>query len=356
MQEKIRQSVHAALDAIGIEPREFSVEQPGDMSHGDYATNAAIVHAKAVGKSPRELAEEIAHALAQHMPEGVEKTEIAGAGFINFFFSRNVFSGVVSHVTAIRDAFGKNNTHAGKRIVIEHTQPNPFKAFHIGHLMNNAIGESLTRLLKISGADVTAVSYHGDVGLHVAKALWGMRELVHLGKSTDTPEQLGAAYALGAQAYEENQNTKDQIEALNKKIYDHSDPEVQDLYDKGRALSLADFERMYARLGSTFAHHFFESEAAPVAVTIVKSHLTDGVFEESDGAIIFRGERVGLHTRVFVTSQGLPIYEAKDLALIKMKRDLFPFDESIIITANEQSEYFKVVIAAASLRSGLSRT
>lgn len=348
--EKIRGAIEKALQKLGIEPVDFAVEHPSDSLHGDYASNAAIVHAKATGKAPKELAEEIVKTLQQARGNlNLEKIEIAGAGFINFFLRREVFVHAIEEAIKQGNAWGRNERFAGKRIVIEHTQPNPFKAFHIGHLMNNAIGESLGRLLGTSGATLFRTTYHGDVGLHVAKAIWGMRELEHLGKSIATTEQLGAAYVLGSQAYESNPHTKDQIDALNKKIYDQSDGEVNALYERGRAMSLADFERQYARLGSTFEHHFFESEAAPIGAAIVKAHVTDGVFEESNGATIFAGEKVGLHTRVFITSQGLPTYEAKDLGLVQMKQDLFPFDESLVITANEQSDYFRVIIASAEM-------
>ena len=103
------------------------------------------------------------------------------------------------------------------------------------------------------------------------------------------------------------------IDALNKKIYDQSDEKVNALYKKGRELSLEHFEELYNILGTKFDLYFFESESGPKGLEIVKARPE--IFEKSDGAIIFRGEKYGLHTRVFVNSQGLPTYEAKDFGL-----------------------------------------
>src|SRR5690606_4935173 len=91
---------------------------------------------------------------------------------------------------------------------------------------------------------------------------------------------------------------------------------------------------------------YLESESAETGITFVRRH-TGKVFKESEGAIVYDGEKVGLHTRVFITSKGLPTYEAKDLGLAELKKRDYPdADRSVIITAHEQSEYFKVMLAA----------
>jgi len=135
------------------------------------------------------------------------------------------------------------------------------------------------------------------------------------------------------------------MQALNKVIYEKSDPEINALYEKGKALSLQYFEEAYALLGSEFDRYFFESETGPRGLEIVRAHI-GSVFQESDGAVIFPGEKYGLHTRVFVNAEGLPTYEAKDLGLVEEKHKYFPFDLSVTVTASEQKEYFKVVLKA----------
>jgi arginyl-tRNA synthetase len=210
--------------------------------------------------------------------------------------------------------------------------------------MSNAIGESIARVLEYSGAKVSRANYQGDVGPHVAKALFVLLE-----KNIEKPtiEEISAAYVEGARRYEENPADKLAIDALNKKIYEKTDERVNALYEAGRRLSLQHFEELYRILGTKFDFYFFESETAQKGLEIVRSRPE--IFEESDGAIVFHGEKYGLHTRVFVNKLGLPTYEAKDLGLIVEKQMLSPSDEYVYITASEQSEYFKVLFEAARL-------
>lgn len=210
--------------------------------------------------------------------------------------------------------------------------------------MSNAIGESVSRIIEFSGAEVKRANYQGDVGLHTAKAVWGLQQRGSTSLLGDS-KILGKAYAKGAKAYEEDETAKEEIKEMNKKIYNRSDEKINKLYDNGRKTSLEYFEKIYKKLGTKFDEYFFESETGPVGKKLVEENIGK-VFEESEGAIVFRGEKYGLHTRVFVNSEGLPTYEAKDLALTKIKKDKFIYDESIVVTANEQKEYYKVVLSA----------
>jgi arginyl-tRNA synthetase len=157
---------------------------------------------------------------------------------------------------------------------------------------------------------------------------------------------IGWYYAKGAAAYEENDQAKAEINDINAKVY-ANDPSIQELYDQGKAKSFANFELTLKDIGiQPNDHKYMESESAPVGLEIVKQN-TGKVFTESDGAVVYDGEKVGLHTRVFITSKGLPTYEAKDLGLTELKNRDYPnAARSIIITANEQAEYFKVMLAA----------
>ena len=230
--------------------------------------------------------------------------------------------------------------------MVEYTDPNPFKEFHIGHLMSNAVGESIARLFEFSGAKVVRACWQGDVGLHVAKAIWGMKRVVRKDLRFNIYD-LGLAYTAGAKAYETDTKAKSEIEELNRKIFEKSDPEINKLYEEGRKISLEHFEEIYKKLGTKFDHYFFEGKEGREGEEIVAEFLKKGVFEKSENAVIFRGEKFGLHTRVFITSQGLPTYETKELGLNKAKFEKEPdINQSVIVTANEQSDYFKVVLKA----------
>jgi arginyl-tRNA synthetase len=158
-----------------------------------------------------------------------------------------------------------------------------------------------------------------------------------------TVAMLGTCYVAGSTAYEDDESARAEITLINKKIYNKSDAEINKLYDIGRRVSLEHFETLYKRLGSTFDFHFYESESAVLGCKIVLDFLEKGVFEKSDGAVIFRGEKYGLHTRVFLNKEGIPTYEAKEVGLAKIKRKAFAADCFITVTANEQDSFFKVV-------------
>jgi arginyl-tRNA synthetase len=346
MQEEIKNYISKTLSELGYPSVDFVVDLPKDISHGDFSTNVALALSKHVGKSPIEVAQSILDAWKDVPTPTFSKIEMAGPGFINFYLSKDY---VEQEIKKLPETF--DTEFSNKKIITEFTDPNPFKQFHIGHLMSNAIGESVSRLYELGGADVTRVCYQGDIGPHVAKCIWGMmqqREAFPPDQDSidDKMKYLGDSYVYGSNQYEENPDAQAQIKEINKKLFEKSDPELQIYYDKGRAWSLEYFDTVYAKLGTSFRHFFFESETQAVGKTIVEENLANGIFkksEESD-AIIYEGEQDGLHTRVFINSQGLPTYEAKELGLAIEKEKIDNFDTSVVVTASEQSDYFRVLL------------
>jgi len=338
--QDIKNALEGAFRALDIVVSEITLEHPGELANGDYATGVALQYAKEAHMKPRELAEKIVSEIGK--VNGVSKIEIAGAGFINFYLSPKTIAEVLEEARSEK-TWGMNQNEKGNKTIVEYTDPNPFKEFHIGHLVTNTIGESISRLFVYAGADVKRANYQGDVGRHVARAIWG---LMQSGDSPEDVQALGRAYAAGAAADVDGSVAKAEITAINREVYERSDDKINDLYDRGRRTSLEHFEKLYAILGTKFDFYFFESEAGPFGKEVVLAHIKDGVFAESDGATVYEGEKKGLHTRVFLNSEGLPTYEAKELGLSKMKYEKFPYDQSFIVTGNEIIEYFKVLLAA----------
>ena len=364
IREAIRVAIEEAVQEIGGEQAapSFSVEVPPptkkigggvpeNREYGDYATNAALVLAKVLKRSTMEVAGELVKKLADERWE----VSVANPGFLNFRLAHSVARKFIGEILEKKELFGRNSVLAGKKVIVEYTDPNPFKEFHIGHLMSNTIGESISRIVEFSGAEVKRVNYQGDVGIHVAKAVWAMKEQY----DTDSwqvieneydvwakGKWMGFLYAGGSSMYDNDQEKHDEIIEINKKIYDRSDPFINELYDKGREWSLEYFEEIYKRFGTKFDEYFFESETGERGRELVEEGLLKGIFEKSDGAVVFRGEKYGLHTRVFINSTGLPTYEAKELGLAVMKYERYPYDLAFVVTGNEIVEYFKVVKAA----------
>jgi arginyl-tRNA synthetase len=325
----------AIAQAAHITPEDVLLEHPADMARGDFSTSIALAHAKKQGKDPHTFADSVIAALEKNALPEVERIEKAGPGFINFYLSRNFFAQCTKDILEKGESWGRIDTLSGKRAMVEYTDANPFKEFHIGHLMSNAIGESLSRLVEYAGADIHRANYQGDVGVHVAQAVWA--------KQREPQLSWGEAYACGARSYAEH---KAEIDVVNKKLYERSDEVLNAFYDKGKEESLRRFEEMYKVLDTRFDHYFFESVTAPIGKAYVLEHQE--IFEESDEALVFRGEAYDptLHTRVFINSQGIPTYEAKELGLAELKFQTWPHDISIVVTANEIVEYYKVVLKA----------
>lgn len=397
MEELIKNTVKKAVKLkYGLDLEDVHVEHPENLEFGDYSTNISMVLAKTLKQSPLEIAKTLCYELQSISPTFAssgeelkifESISYLPPGFINLKFSDQWLHLVLTEVHAQADSYGLGDSLAKTKIILEYTDPNPFKVFHIGHLMTNCIGESLSRIFEFQGADVKRVNYQGDVGMHVAKSIWGWDKLLSEQKMTisdienmpldDRIAFLGKAYALGATAFEAGDQATDDIKVLNIMVYKCAQQElkstegwvsevdytsahdtssskydysyIKELYSKGKSWSLEYFETLYKRLGTKFDYYYFESRAGEKGYILVQGGLKSGVFTQSEGAIVFKGEEFGLHTRVFINSFGLPVYEAKDLGLIFLKYDDYEYDLSYIITANEMNEYFKVVFKAMEL-------
>jgi arginyl-tRNA synthetase len=349
MKQDIVQLVQRAVkDVFGVDV-DIELTRP-DEQFGDYATNAALQLSKQLSKNPREIAETIAAHL-QLASDDIASVEVAGPGFINLRLSDQVL------LTSLGTDAAK--VWQGKTIVTEYSDPNPFKVLHVGHLYTSIVGDAISNLLQYAGATVHRVNFGGDVGMHVAKTMWAILQDIggeNPNKLEEIPEAersewMAKNYVAGPAAYEENDEAKAAITALNKRVYqlhaddDHHSPFAQ-IYWTCRQWSYDYFNTFYARIGSRFEKYYPESQTAPVGLATVERQLENGVFERSDGAVVFNGEKHGLHTRVFINSEGLPTYETKDVGLSIKKWEDYHFDESVIITGNDIAEYMKVILTA----------
>jgi arginyl-tRNA synthetase len=360
------------------------VDYPVDTAHGDYATNIALVAAKKAGKNPRELAEEIIKELGiKNQKSGIfEKIEIAGPGFINFWVKPEK---LIKATDSLRDNEVKIDIDKidqnGKKILVEYAHPNTHKAFHIGHLRNITTGESLIRLLEASGVNVIRANYQGDVGMHIAKALYGLTMLIGDGeidlkdleyedssneiervlnivKALETRsikermDLIGKAYAYGSKLFEEKGVEMAAIKQINSSIYSHewgTYKPYEEVYRITRQWSLDYFQQIYQRVYTHFDRLYFESEVFKSGKENVLEGLKQGIFQESDGAIIFPGSMYGLHDRVFISSEGNPTYEGKDMGLAPLQHKEYHPDLIIHVLGPEQYGYTRVIFKALDL-------
>lgn len=348
-----------ALEELGLSGIEPQLEHPQEESHGDCSANVAMEVfgkvskvSKAKGwKTPLKLAEAITGAIrkTQYAKRWLEKIEAAPPGFINFWLSKEAFGRELEKALKEGERYPSTllgTNLKGRRILVEFAHPNTHKLFHIGHLRNITLGESICRLLESQQARVNRANYQGDIGLHIAKALWGLKTFG--GKQ---PRTLDGKVRLLARAYvkgnEGDEGGKKEIEEINKKLYE-GDKKLAKLWEETRKWSLEYFDQIYKRVGTKFDRLYFESEVAEPGRELVRKNINK-VFKEDQGAVIFPGEKYGLHNRVFINSLGLPTYEAKDIGLAKLQLEEFSPDRIIHVVGPEQKGYFEVVFKAIEL-------
>lgn len=373
--EKIRELLRAVISSLyHVEAEINLVEAPKDTG-ADFATNIAMDLAKNLKKNPMQIAEEVrGKALELDVADEreISEIEIAKPGFINIKLSDDFYK---LELEKYQKNFLENisqNEYLKKTVICEFSDPNPFKILHVGHLYTSMVGDAISRIVEFAGGNVVRANFGGDVGLHVAKNMYALLqhkdEINDLMTTTEKAELLSKTYVEGATAYEEDEVAKEKIVEINKKIYRIAEAgdsivaeleglierdasratldelELAKVYFWGRKASYQYFKDFYKKIGVKFDRYYPESTVAAKGLEMVTKGLGDGVYEESDGAIVFKGEKYGLHTRVFINKNGLPTYEAKDVGLIFTKWEDYHFDKSIIITGNDIIDYMKVVL------------
>lgn len=324
---------------------EIKLSRP-DPKFGDFATNVAMQLAGRLKESPREIAETIARELRAN--DAFLDAVVAGPGFINITLGAKSLLDMTRQETP--------SFRAEQTIVIETNNPNPFKAMHIGHAFNAILGDTVANLLAASGGNVYRVSYHGDVGLHVGKSMYSLLRYADgdFAKIESIPESdrntfMSKMYAEGSKAYKEDETAKAEINDLAEQSFEPTSDLYIQIYDLCKAWSFEQIDHLVARLGNQpTVYRFLESDADHRGVEVVKRNVPK-VFQESSGALIFEGSKYGAFDNVFVASNGRGLYAARDLGLMLLKNEQFHPDKSYIVTAEEQRDYFKGVIAAAGL-------
>lgn len=288
--------------------------------------------------------------------EAVERVDKI-AGFTNIWLKNEV---LIDEAQKILSGDYKNELmkiEKGKKIMVEYAHPNTHKELHVGHMRTLITGEAVARLFESLGATVFRANYQGDIGPHVAKAIWGIKKLLsESGESVADWEKktsaqkahfLGKSYALGC-VDNENEESKKLIDEINQKLY-ANDPSIAEIYSTTRRWSLEYYQEFYERFYTKFDQLFFESEIAADGKSVVKKNL-GRIFENGEGgAIVFDGVKYGLHKRVFITGMGTVTYEGKEMGLAYAQKKAFEYDRNIHVVANEQAGYFQVVIKAMEL-------
>jgi len=353
MKEQIRKIILEAIDNLwkdhSLKAEEIEINAAPEK-FGDYSTNVAMKLARIVKKNPMKIAEMIKKDISNisATQSQIEKIEVVKPGFINFYFSGEVYKNTIKNIQDQQDNYGFSDFGKGKKVMVEFGQPNTHKAITVGHLKSAISGLSVVNLFEALGYEVIKANFFGDIGMHVAKSTWGMMqaELPADFEEWDNLEKMlfvNDAYVSASNAFKDDEQVEKEIRDVNKQIYSKQEGGVYDWYQKIRDWSIEHQNAVFAELGIEYDRQYPESEIYKEALEIVNRHKED-IFEESEGAIIYRGENEGLNNWVFQTSEGNPTYSAKDLALANKKFEEYDLDLGIVTTSVEQSDYFKAII------------
>lgn len=337
----IQQTIKSAF-GIDFAIEKIKVDYPPE-GMGDFSTNVALLLAKEVGKSPMEVAEKLKDKIAPK-DVGLEKVEVAPPGFLNLYLSEKSLQKVVAEINEKGSQFG-NLEKKNEKIMVEYSQPNTHKEFHIGHLRNVFIGSTLVNVLKKAGSDVIAANYIGDTGTHIAKCLWGLVKF-HPGedfsKIENKTEFLGKVYSEAVQKIESDEKYKDEFKQIQKRLED-GDEEIVKLWKETRQWSLDEFSVIYQELGVSFDEIFYESEEEIAGKKMLPNLFEKGVAKKSQGAVIADLEEYDLGVLVLQRGDGSVLYGLKDIPLAIEKFEKYKIDGSVIVADVRQSLYFRQI-------------
>jgi len=356
------------LESVGVTEPVVVLERAVAAEFGDYSTNVAMRYAKTLKQSPFELAEKLVAHLNESGIEVLARAEAAQPGFVNIHLT---VAAKIAHFRTIRvasDTFGHNTTHQGEKWVIEHTSPNPNKAMHLGHLLNNLVGMGIVRLLKASGAEVVSDAVYNNRGIAIAKAMYGY--LVHMKKEANLPTDsvywnehqsewytpaeknlrpdlfITECYRLGEKDFSDSP----EVEAMVRQMvvdWEAKDAPTWKLWEKTLEYAYAGIDMTLQRLGSHWDSVWYEHEHYQKGKDYVQEGLNKGIFTKLvDGAVLTNIEEAyGISDTILLKKDGTSLYITQDLALTDQKKKQFNADKLVWVVGSEQTLAFRQLFA-----------
>ena len=309
-----------------------------------------------VAQRAAELAEKLAARLGA--PAGFARVA-AVKGYLNLYFAAPDFaSRVVEEVLASGPRYGWGASK-GQRFMVEYSQPNTLKAFHVGHLRNMILGAALANILEAAGYEIVRANYIGDFGKDVFKWLWNYLKR-HNGEQPpkqDVTRWMGDLYAEASRELEADPKGEEEIRELFAR-WDAEDDEIQELYWRTRQWSLDGFNEIYSQMDTRFDRFYYEHEMEKPAKIFVEQLIEKGIATDErpqGGTVVVKlDELLGLKEEkyrvlVLLRSDNTSLYGAWDLALALTKFKEYDLDKSIYVVDVRQSLHFKQVFKTLEL-------
>ncbi|MFC1790505.1 arginine--tRNA ligase [Patescibacteria group bacterium] len=420
---------------LGVDPLEIKVTHPKNSDNGDLASNVALISfgkkikqdQRSKGKdqkhkleikdgqisnsqtnlaiqeeenfkqeklpqfkSPLELAEYLKKLLEKEKSPLIEKIQVAPPGFINFYLKGEAFTTQLRQILKTKEKYGQLEVLKEKRILLEHTSPDPIKTIHIGHLRNNFLGMAVSRILTQLGAQVTLDCINNDRGTHVCRAMLGYlffgskeagwdlerlkgfqitdEEIKNVGQGKRWEQELDTwltrpgtwyrsedlqlksdhlnliFYSLGHRAEGLLPGVKEQVREILR-AWEEEKAKVRALWRQIIDWSLSGYKLTYEKIGSFHDYVWHESNLYQTGKKLVKMGLGKGVFKASGEAVVSNLEGYGLPDTVVIKSDGTALYHTFDLDLVREKMKSYPSDLYIWDIGNDQILYLKQLFA-----------
>ena len=336
----------AKILKMDVKEIEKTIEKPKGTGNGDYAFPCFRL-AKELRKAPPMIADDIKSQIVLDK-NLIENIEVVG-GYINFFVNKENLTIEVLQDISKTGTYGKSEIGKGKNVVIDYSAPNIAKPFHIGHLRSTVIGGALYNIYKYLGYNVTGINHLGDYGTQFGKLIEGYKRWGKEYNIDENPiDELTKIYIRINEACKEDEKILEECRNNFKKLED-GDPYCKELWEKFKELSLKEFKKVYAILGSHFDSwngEAFYSDKMPEIIQILEK---SGKLVESEGAKIIDLEEQNMAPCIIEKSNGSTTYATRDLAAIMYRARTYDFDKALYVTSYEQILHFKQVFEVAKL-------
>lgn len=356
IKSRLAKRINMVIGQESVKPELLVYPPNGEM--GDLSL-ACFVIAKEQQKNPAEVAQHIEKIITAQL-EAMKKTgkmdpcflssAKAMGPYINFNLDRAALGKmIIEEVAYVKGEYGKNESGFGKKVMIEYSNANTHKEYHVGHLRNISYGDSVNRILAANGFKAVPVSYINDFGIHTAKTLWAYDKFF---KNKPLPKNkgffLGQIYVRATKELEKKEKNKEEVGEYMKKIEARKGAEYK-TWEKTRKWSIEQFAKIYKELGIKFDHTFYESEFIDKGIKMVADLQKQGVLAKSQDAVIADLEKYNLGVLVFLRADGTALYPVADLPLAVAKFKKHKLDKSIYVVDARQSLYFKQLFKVLEL-------
>ena len=323
----------------------ISLDFPEREEFGDFATSIALVLVKKEGNDPKSVAEGLVDKLRKNdgLREIIEKIEVAGPGFINFFLSQKAL--LENLQNAQEENYGSSDMGAGKTVLVEYSSPNIAKSFGVGHLRSTIIGQALFNLFRALGYQTVSENHLGDWGTQFGAILAQIANL-HLAVSDLSVEKLEELYVDFNKKARDDPKLWDEARGWFKKL-EEGDSEAKQIWEAVRKISFEEFERIYKRLGVSFENMHGESFYQDKMPAVLEEARAKGLSKKSEGAEIVEFPK--MPPAMLVKSDGTTTYFTRDLATAKYRVETWNPEVLIYEVGSDQILHLRQVFETARL-------